>query len=268
MRQRHSRGRLGSLARRLGVLLAASLVIAGLVPASPRAFAQSASAAEPEHLAALFRPSQDLVAGSPHGRIAIERLAALLRKKADGSCVASRKLDGPDFEARARELLIAVLARLRSHHDAAVGEGALASFRQSAGGDVAARLARVRQDEAVARFLGLLASRDSADGIREALTHIARALEAQGIASAEQKAALLRPDDAVERAMESLDVAIDDFLDANRTPVMTTLRELQDAARAAIEGALDRSRLAAFDHASLGPAVAETLGRLCLTARR
>lgn len=250
---------------RMSIACALAALAVAITPAG--ALAQTRPAGEAEHLAPLQRPSAEHVANSPYGRLVVTRLATAWRGAAEPACIARRKLDDAAFEAGARDVLVEVVGRLRAHHDAAIGDGALAAFRKRAGTDTQAKLAELVTDETVDRFLGMLADRDAGELARDAVEQIARTLLIAGFITDEGAAALGLGDDAVHQTMLRLNTAIDDFLEANKTEEMSALRQLQEAARSAIDGAMDQSRLLAFDSASLAPAVTGPLAGLCLVPR-
>lgn len=248
--------------------ISGALVAVAAAFAPPVALAQTRPAGEPEHLAPLQRPSPEHVADSPYGRLVVTRLAAAWRGAAAPACVASHKLDEAAFEARARDVLVVVVARLRAHHDGSIGAGALEGFRKRAGTETQEKLAELVTDDTVDRFLGMLADRDAGELARDAIEQIARTLLVAGVISDEAAAALGLGDDGVHQTMLRLNNAIDDFLEANKTEEMSALRQMQEAARSAIEAAMDQSRLLAFDSASLAPAVTAPLADLCVAAKR
>lgn len=255
--------RWATIGARGAVLLAALLMGAGR-----ETLAQPAGG-EPDHLAALQRPSPEHVADSPYGRLIIGRLAAIWQAAADKTCVASRDLDEAAFEAAARDVLVATATQLRQHHDKSINaDAALKAYRNQVGADTAAELTGLVADETVDRFLGMLADRDAAELARDALENLVRVLLVDGYISDDDAASLTLGDEASHEAMSRLNIALDDYLEANRSPELTRLRELQIAARNAVDLAMDQTLLLAFDGKSLADALAAPLGEACLKQRR
>jgi hypothetical protein len=204
----------------------------------------------------------------PYGKALVTEAAKVFRKSADPRCLAEKKLDEPQLEAKARELLVYYGARTIEAYQGLVDLKKLeAALEARAGPGVKDEIARLRSTPEVAEFNKLSAPArfvNTAEHILEGfetyfLIHRFRFAPISPLATG---------DDRLVKMSEEAEKSIEPLLAGKRTAALARYLELSEIIGEEYAKAFDRQGMLRFNGpSSFFRGVEAELAELCLPGR-
>src|SRR5262245_314970 len=206
----------------------------------------------------------------PYGKALVAEAAKVFRRSADPRCLAEKKLDEPQLEAKARELLVRYGTRMVEAYGGLVDMKKLeAALETRAGPGVMGEIARLRSAPEVAEFKKLSAPARFASTAEHILEGFEQYLVIHRLRLAGHISPLVTGDDRLVKMSEEAEESIEPLLAAKHPPALARYLELSEIIREEYAKAFDRQGMLRFNGpSSFFRGVEAELAELCLPGKR
>jgi hypothetical protein len=205
----------------------------------------------------------------PYGKALVAEAAKVFRRSADPRCLAEKKLDEPQLEAKARELLVRYGARMIEAQVGLVDLKKLeAALEARAGPGVKSEIARLRSAPEVAEFNKLSAPARFVSTAEHILEGFETYLLIHRLRLAGDISPLVTGDDRLVKMSEEAEKSIEPLLAGKRPAALARYLELSEIMREEYVKAFDRQGMLRFNGPqSFFRGVEAELAELCLPGK-
>ena len=206
----------------------------------------------------------------PYGKALVTEAAKVFRRSADPRCLAEKKLDEPQLEAKARELLVRYGARMFEYYRGFVDLKKLeAALEARAGPGVKDELARLRSAPEVAEFNKLSAPARFAGTADKIVERFEQYLVINRFRLVGPISPLASGDDRLRKMREEDEESIEPLLAGKHSAALARYLELSEIVREEFVKAVDPQGLKLrFAPWSSFRGVEAELAALCITGKR
>jgi hypothetical protein len=205
----------------------------------------------------------------PYGKALVTEAAKVFRSSADPRCLAEKKLDEPQLEAKARELLVRYGARMFESYWGLVDRKKLeAALEARAGPGVKDELARLRSAPEVAEFNKLSAPARFAGTAEKIVEVFEQYLVISRFHLAGNLSPLASGDDRLLKIREEVEESIEPLLAGKHSAALARYLALGEIMREELVKASDVQGVLRFGPSSFFRGVEVELAELCVTGKR
>ena len=205
----------------------------------------------------------------PYGKALVAEAAKVFRRSADPRCLAEKKLDEPQLEAKARELLVRYGTRINEAYMGLVDMKKLeAALETRAGPGAKDEIARLRSAPEVVEFNKLSAPARFVTIAEHILEAFERYLVIQRLRLAGNISPLVTGDDRLVKMSEEAEKSIEPLLAGKHPAALARYLELSEIIGEEYAKAFDRQGMLRFNGAwSFFRGVEAELAELCLPGK-